>query len=184
MQARRRQPALRPAAPPAHLERLRLRLVDGAETTVHVARYDALRTAVRVVRLPQPEPLEAWCQANGVAEALIGGFFVRPGGTPLGELRTRGIVRASTPFTSPWDAVRACVHVHRGRVAISPRDALPPAPRGDLLQAGPLLVRGGVPVVEDGVDPEGFAAGEVQFDSDITTGRYPRAALGLARGTL
>jgi hypothetical protein len=178
-----RSVALPQGAPP-HLERLRLGLTDGAQTTVHVARYDARRTAVRVVRLPRPEPLEAWCARSGVEEAMIGGFFVRPDGLPLGELRTRGLVRASTPFEAPWGALRTCVHSHRGVVTIAPRPELPDAPRGDLLQAGPLLVRGGVPVVEDGRDAEGFSAGSSQFDSDITAGRYPRAALGLARGTL
>ena len=180
----RRHAAPRPTELPEHVERLRLRLTDGAQTTVHVARYDARRTAVRVVRLSRPEPLEAWCRERGVAEALIGGFFIRPDGVPLGELRTRGLVRASAPFMAPFDTTRACVHSHRGRVTIAARDELPAAPRGDLLQAGPLLVRGGVPLIEDGVDPEGFAAGQGQFDSDITVGRYPRAALGLARGTL
>ena len=33
-------------------------------------------------------------------------------------------------------------------------------------------------------DPEGFSAGQAQFDSDITDGRHPRAALGLAPGRL
>ena len=33
-------------------------------------------------------------------------------------------------------------------------------------------------------DVEGFRAGQAQFDSDITDGRYPRAALGLADGKL
>src|SRR5919199_89918 len=33
-------------------------------------------------------------------------------------------------------------------------------------------------------DPEGFSAGQRQFDSDITEGRYPRAALGIAPGKL
>jgi hypothetical protein len=53
------------------------------------------------------------------------------------------------------------------------------APRGDLLQAGPLLVCGGRVAAERGADPEGFRAGQRQFDSDITDGRYPRAALGV-----
>jgi hypothetical protein len=182
----RRHPAPRPAAPPrpAHLERTRLRLADGARTTVHVARYDLPATSVRVVRLGEPEPLEAWCRANGVDEAIVGGFFIRPRGLPLGELRTQGLVRASTPFDAPWDAVRACLHVNGGRVSIARRGDLPAVPRGDLLQAGPLLVRGGVPVVDDGEDAEGFSAGAGQFDSDITAGRYPRAALGVARGRL
>ena len=184
-----RNPALRPlAAPlPEHVERTRLPLADGRRTTVYVARYDLASTSVRVVRLPHPEPLEAWCRAHGVGEAMVGGFFVRGGradSLPLGELRTRGLVRASLPFDEPWGAVRACLHVHRGRVAIARRGDLPASPRGDLLQAGPLLVRGGVPVVEDGHDPEGFSAGARQFDSDITAGRYPRAALGLARGRI
>jgi hypothetical protein len=178
------RPAALPLDLPAHVERLRLDLADGAQTTVHGARYDARRTAVRLIRLPRAEPLEAWCRREGVEEAMVGGFFVRPDGLPLGELRTRGLVRASTAFEAPWDGLRSCVHVHRGRVAIAPRPELPAAPRGDLLQAGPLLVRAGMPVVEDGVDAEGFSAGSRQFDSDITAGRYPRAALGLGRGTL
>jgi hypothetical protein len=64
-------------------------------------------------------------------------------------------------------------------VRIARRDQLPAHPRGDLLQAGPLLVRGGRPALSDGVDPEGFSAGADQFDSDITLGRYPRAALAI-----
>src|SRR4051795_2633405 len=144
----RRAPAHRPAGPPAPLERLRLELAGGAATTLHVARYPLPATAVRVVRLAHPEPLAAWCQHHGIEEALVGGFFVRPHGAPLGELRTRGILRRSIAFAAPWGAVRACLHVQRGQVAIAPRDELPGDPRGDLLQAGPLLVRGGAPVIE------------------------------------
>src|SRR4051794_28549063 len=180
----RRAPASRQQRPPAHLERQRLTLADGAVTTLHVARYRLPPTGVRVVRLSHPEPLAAWCQHNGVQEAMIGGFFVRPHGEPLGELRTRGILRRSVAFTAPWGEVRACLHVHRGEVVIGRRDELPADPRGDLLQAGPLLVRGGEPVADDASDPEGFSRGSAQFDSDITEGRYPRAALGLARGRL
>jgi hypothetical protein len=69
----------------------------------------------------------------------------------------------------------------RGRGAsIASRVALGPAPAGDLLQAGPLLVQDAQPVLADGEDPEGFSVGAHQFDSDITVGRYPRAALALA----
>ena len=67
-----------------------------------------------------------------------------------------------------------------GRVAIAGRDELPEAPRGDLLQAGPLLVRDGRAVYDRALDPEGFSAGAHQFDSDITAERHPRAALALA----
>src|SRR5919204_3351371 len=95
---------------PRHLRRERILLADGARTTLHLTTYDLARTRVRVVRLPHPQPLEAWCRLHGVEEAIVGGFFSRPGGTPLGELRTSGIARASVPFLAPWSGVRACVH--------------------------------------------------------------------------
>jgi phosphodiester glycosidase len=168
-----------PQPQPGHLRRHRVELPDGAATTVHVARHDPRRIAARVVRFGRATALERWCRANGVAEAIVGGFFVRPVGLPLGELRLRGIAQPTLPFAAPWDAVRACVHADGGRVAIARRDELPAEPRGDLLQAGPLLVRRGAPCADG--DPEGFSAGAAQFDSDITAGRYPRAALALAR---
>lgn len=161
-----------------HLRRERLRLPDGARTTLYVARYDLRRTAVRVVRLPRPGPLEAFCRAQGFGEALVGGFYQRPDLVPLGELRTAGIERRHVPFAAPFGAVRACLHVDGRAVSIARRDALPAAPEGDLLQAGPLLVHGGAPVTGDA---EGFSAGSHQFDSDITAGRYPRAAIGVTR---
>ena len=94
------------------------------------------------------------------------------------------MARRSVPFAPPWRDVRACVSVDGGRVRIAQRDELPAQPRGDLLQAGPLLVRDGAPCFERALDPEGFSAGQAQFDSDITDGRHPRAALGLAPGRL
>jgi hypothetical protein len=181
MAARARTLPLRaplPALRARHLRRERLRLADGARTTVYVARYDLRRTGVRVVRLPRPAPLESWCRSAGVGEALVGGFYARPHGTPLGELRTAGVERAFVPFAAPWGALRACLHVAAGDLTIARRHELPDAPPGDLLQAGPLLVRAGAPLTGD---EEGFSAGQHQFDSDITAGRYPRAALGLTR---
>lgn len=168
------------AEDPAHLRRLRLRLADGATTTLYAATYPRASTAVEVHVLPRPRPLEAWCADRGIAEAVVGGFFVRRGGLttdPLGEVRTHGVRRRSVPFDTPWGGRRACVHADGGALRIARRDELAPAPRGDLLQAGPLLVRDGA-VVED--DHEGFSAGSHQFDSDITDGRYPRAALGMS----
>jgi hypothetical protein len=160
---------------------MRVGLAEGAATTVHVAIYPLDRTELRVVRLPRPAPLASWCAASGVQEALVGGFFARPHGTPLGELRTRGVARRHVAFDAPWGDIRACVHSLGSEVRIARRDELPATPAGDLLQAGPLLVRDGA-VVEG--DLEGFSAGARQFDSDITDGRYPRAALGLAEDRL
>jgi hypothetical protein len=182
MDARLRSPLASAAARalgarPRHLRRRRLDLADGAATTLHVAAYDLRRTLPRVVRLAQPTPLERWCRVHGIADAIVGGFFVRPGGMPLGELRTSGIARLTKPFDAPWDGMRSCLHVAGGRVTIARRDELPVQPRGDLLQAGPLLVRDGLACADS--DAEGFSAGQRQFDSDITAGRYPRAALAL-----
>jgi len=178
-----------PLRPPrtGRVRSARLELADGARTMAHVACYDAERTELRVAVLRGQARLEAWCAARGHEEALVGGFFVRGGrdpSLPLGEVRTRGVARRSVSFDAPWDAVRACVHVRGGITGIARRDELPQAPRGDLLQAGPLLVRDGRPVFRREDDVEGFRAGQAQFDSDITDGRYPRAALGLADGKL
>jgi hypothetical protein len=176
-------PLRRPlAAPlPRHVRRMRIGLADGARTTVYVATYARNRYQPRIVRLPQPMPLEAWCGQRGWREALVGGFYARPHGTPLGELRTSGILREHVPFSAPYDLTRATLHVDGHAVAIDRRDALPAEPQGDLLQAGPLLVRYGAVVPGD---EEGFSAGAHQFDSDITDGRYPRAALGVTSDRL
>jgi Phosphodiester glycosidase len=182
MDARLRTPLASAAARalgtrPRHLQRLRLDLSDGAATTLHVATYDLRRTMPRVHRLAHPTPVERWCRGHRVAEAIVGGFFVRPGGMPLGELRTSGIARTAQPFDEPWDGLRACLHVSGNRVTLARRGEIAAEPTGDLLQAGPLLVNDGMPCVDG--DVEGFSAGQRQFDSDITAGRYPRAALAL-----
>ena len=166
------------------LTRTRVTLAGGASTAVYVAVHPERTTELRVALLRRPQKLEPWCAARGVQDAIVGGFFVRPGGMPLGELRTHGVARRSVPFASPWRDVRSCVNVEGGRVRIARRDELPAQPRGDLLQAGPLLVRDGEPCFERALDPEGFSAGQAQFDSDITEGRHPRAALGIANGRL
>ena len=152
----------------------------GVHTTVHLALHPAQSTRVAVELLRGPTPLASWCEQTGVRHAIVGGFFVRQGdGTPLGEVWLRGLRVPSVPFDAPWAATRSCVAIDDGHVVLAARDQLPAQPRGDLLQAGPLLVADGAPVVRPGVDPEGFSAGRRQFDSDITAGRYPRAALGV-----
>lgn len=166
------------------VERLRLSLGDGVATTAYVARYPIATTALGVRRLPTLTQLEAWCAAHGVMEALVGGFYVRrtdappasaPTGLPLGELRLDGALQPFVPFTHPWGERRACLSVVGSAVRIARRDELPENPPGDLLQAGPLLVRDSRVVRGD---QEGFSAAADQFDSDITDGRHPRAALG------
>lgn len=173
-------PPLDAAAPVAggrEVHTAQVELSDGARTTVYVAVYPIAEFALSVIRLPRPAPLPAYCQARGLPDAMVGGFYVRPHGTPLGELRTRGVARRSVAFDAPWAGRRACVHVQGGEVRIARRGAFPAEPVGDLLQAGPLLVGDGAAICGD---DEGFSAGSHQFDSDITAGRYPRAALGIA----
>jgi hypothetical protein len=159
---------------------MRVTLDDGARTTLHVASYrrDAFRP--RVVLLESPAPLVRWCERHEVSNAVVGGFFVRPQYEVLGELRIAGERLRSVPFDSPWSDMRACVHIAGDLLHILHRDRLGSEPVGDLLQAGPLLVQDGRIAIADGEDAEGFSAAAHQFDSDITRGRYPRAALALA----
>jgi hypothetical protein len=174
------------ALPPAdgHSRRGRLLLNRGARTTFYVSCHDAARTEIRVALLPGWERLEPWCARHGVLEALVGGFFTRPDGTPLGEVRTHGVAREHVPFDAPWHTRRACLHIEGGAARIVPRDRLGAEPRGDLLQAGPLLVTGGEIAYDEAADAEGFRAAAHQFDPDPTDGRHPRAALGLADGRI
>jgi hypothetical protein len=165
-------------------ERIRLELDDGRATTLHVARFDLAEVVPRVVALPPATPLASWCRTDGFRDAIVGGFFIRDEHVPLGELRIGGAVRDSVAFDHPWDALRACVHVAGHSVRIARRPLIEREPPGDLLQAGPMLMVDGEVAVFDGQDPEGFSAGQRQFDSDITVGRYPRAALGLAGSSL
>jgi hypothetical protein len=169
-----------PLAPASRREIRSRRVRSGrAATTVHVAVYRRALVSATVVALPAPEPLHAWCTRSGVTDALVGGFFVTPAGPALGEVWREGRRVPTAPFDPLFATARACLHVEGDRLTIAPLAALPRTPAGDLLQAGPALVSDGRPIVRDGEDREGFSAGSSQFDSDITAGRHPRAAIGL-----
>jgi len=155
-------------------------LADGATTTLYAVRHPRPATRTRVVHFPTIERLDQWCAANGVDEAIIGGFFLRDPYRPLGELWIDGVRVPGDAVPPPYDARRACVLAAGNDVRLLPREEAPAEPEGHLLQAGPLLVRDGVVVFDRESDLEGFTAGASQFDSDITDGRYPRAALGVA----
>ena len=161
-------------------ERRRLRLGDGAETTIHVARFDRARFDLRVVVLDPCSTVQQWCRRTGAEHAIVGGFYMRPGGPALGDLWVAGRALPAEPFDAPWHDERACVHISGGTVRLAPRRELGKAAHGDLLHAGPMLVGNGCSLLADRGDREGFSAGARQFDSDITAGRYPRAALGLS----
>jgi hypothetical protein len=177
-------PRRRNDASAPRLSRERRRLGDGAVTTLHVARFRRDAFAVSVATLEPCATLAAWCATEGTPHAVVGGFYLRPGGPPLGDVWVDGRALPTTAFDAPWDACRACVHSDAGEVTLRSREEIEGPPRGDLLQAGPMLVRDGDLLVRPGIDVEGFSAGSRQFDSDITAGRYPRAAIGVDRDDL
>jgi hypothetical protein len=119
-----------------------------------------------------------------VEEAVVGGFFQRDPYRPLGELWIGGRSIPHEPIDEPYADARASVVVDESIPRLVPRGDAPREPNGDLVQAGPLLVADGAVVYEADDDPEGFSAGAGQFDSDITDGRYPRAALGISHDFL
>jgi hypothetical protein len=162
------------------LERRVVKLSDGARTTLHVAAYHRTEFVPRVAVVEPPTELVRWCRRQAVGDAIVGGFFVRPGYVPLGELHVGGEAWPSVPFDAPWAGFRGCVEIVGGQLRIARRDQLGSSSAGDRLQAGPVLVLDGRRVAGEADDPEGFSAGARQFDSDITRGRYPRAALAVA----
>jgi len=136
------------------------------------------------VHFPRPERLDVWSRKNGVEEAVVGGFFLRDPYRPLGELWIDGRPVGHEPVAAPYAARRGSVVIDHGAVQLVERRAAPAQPPGDLVQAGPLLVVDGTIVFDAEGDREGFSAGAGQFDSDITVGRYPRAALGVSNESL
>jgi hypothetical protein len=157
----------------------RRRLEDGERTTLYAVRYPLGRTRVRVLHFPRPQRLDVWCRRRGIGEAIVGGFFVRDPYRALGELWTEGRAARFEPVADPYAEVRACVISNAAGVRFGTRADAPEPPHGDLVQAGPLLVSGGAIVFDTADDREGFSRGSGQFDSDITDGRHPRAALGI-----
>jgi hypothetical protein len=158
------------------------RLADGVDTTVYIVRYprEALRPRVQV--FGQPRRLDYWCAKHGVREAIIGGFYRREPFRPLGEVWVNGRAVPGERFPERHSGMRPALHAADGAIVIARRRELPDTPSGDLLQAGPLLVEHGRIAFEETGDAEGFSDAADQFDSDITQGRHPRAAIGLGDG--
>jgi hypothetical protein len=161
----------------------RVALSDDGKTNVHVFSRALRDTVISVAKLGPAQRITDVCRHLGapVVAAMSGGFFAREARKPLGDLWIGGQRQPHVPFQGPWHKVRGSLHVAGGLLGIDQRRLLPARPDGDLLQAGPLLVMAGKLVVDTATDLEGFSAGSDQFDSDITDGRYPRAALAVAR---
>jgi exopolysaccharide biosynthesis protein len=159
-------------------------LDDGETTTLYAVRHPLRATGARVLFFPRPRRLDVWCRASRVEEAVVGGFFVRAPYRPLGEVWVEGRAIHHEPAPAPFAQRRACVVSDGDGVRILAREDVADGVRGDLVQAGPLLVADGAVAFDPETDHEGFSAGAEQFDSDITAERHPRAALGLAGDAL
>ena len=159
-------------------------LADGEQTTLYATRHPRRHTRMRALHFSRPRRLDVWCAANGAPEAVVGGFFVRDPYRPLGELWLDGRAAEHEPVADPYGPRRACVVSDGDGVRLVAREQAPARPRGDLLQAGPLLVADGAIAFDPDEDHEGFSSRSGQFDSDITLGRYPRAALGMSGDAL
>jgi hypothetical protein len=155
-------------------------LADGERTTIYIVRHRLEDSRPRVQVFRQPRRLDHWCHRHGQKEAIVGGFYLRDPFRPLGEVVAGGRPVPSEAFAAPYGPRRATLHATDRGLRIAPRAALGDVADGDLLQAGPLLLADGRIVFDRATDDEGFSAGAGQFDSDITDGRHPRAALGIA----
>lgn len=156
-----------------------VKLHDGAKTTLHVVRYNRSEFRPRIIAFQKPTYLAKWCKLSKVDEALVGGFYIRSSNQLLGECWINGVEQETAPFTSPWNKNRGSIHINNvNGLSLGARNEYPIKLDGDLLQAGPLLIRKGNNLIANGSDDEGFSQASDQFDSDITIGRYPRAAIG------
>ncbi len=91
------------------MERIRVRLDDGAPTTLHVASYERRAFDARVVVLERAGPLVRWCEVQGVRDAVVGGFFSRSQYLPLEHVQIDGVTQPSLAVEPPWGTfVRAC----------------------------------------------------------------------------
>src|SRR3954451_2784279 len=155
------------------------RLTDGACTTVYVVRYprERLRAQVRIFR--QPRRLDFWCHKHSGGGAGVGDLYRRAPFRPLGDVWIDGRAVSSEPFPPRYRGLRPVLEAGEDGLRITRPHDLAAASAGSRLQAGPLLVDDGRVVFDEASDAEGFRAGSGQFDSDITEGRHPRAAIGL-----
>lgn len=154
-------------------------LADNAHTDVHTVRYNRDSCIANLASFNPATYLMDWCATKGVTEAISGGFFLSRSAEALGDFWLDGAQLPSASIPSPWNNVRGSLNIDAGGgLSLGARNSFPERPKNSLLQAGPLLVSNGVNQIINGKEKEGISATSEQFDSDITVGRYPRAALG------
>jgi hypothetical protein len=158
-------------------DRRRVRLVDGGETTIHLALFSVAEMRLRIERLSPAAPLEEWCARHGVDNAVSGWYSVKPELEPLGELWVDGRAASHRRFADPWHAHRAALAATNGRVAIDYRDRLPSGPSAGLLQAGPLLVRDGHSAIVGIDDPDRSTVPQKGDIREALSGKWQAAIL-------
>jgi exopolysaccharide biosynthesis protein len=149
---------------------------------VYVMILPRATTRVRVVLLAPPEPLVQWCRRTNHRYALTGGFFSRATGRPLGRLWRDGTVMPSAPWGGVWADHRGAVHILDDQVTIGPLGQMPSEPTGDLLTAGPMVVRDYKSLITIGYHFEGIPrTWQGELDADWTGVRAQRSAIGINR---
>lgn len=154
-------------------------LKDGLKTTVYAIRYRRSEIQPKVVVFDELTALPGWCKENEINNAMVGGYDLHHTGVLLGDVWTNGYKHPSEPIAGGWASRRGCIHIDKaGKLDISVRSRFPEGAEGDLLQAGPVLVKEGLSLMVPGVSPEGFSETAEQFTPDPSIGRHPRAAIG------
>ena len=164
------------------LSRTRVTLDGGVSTAVYVAAYpgtDDGPAGRRLRRRRAARAAGARRAASRTRSSAASSCARRHAARRAAHPRRR---RRHVPFAAPWADVRACVHVDGGTARIAQRDELPAQPARRPPAGRPAARARRRAVLRARVDPEGFRPAARQFDSDITDGRHPRAALGLAPG--
>lgn len=159
---------------------LRVPLADRRATTIHVASFDRRFWRPRVEVFEEPTRLLDHCEDKGIDYAMVGGYDLNHTGVLLGDYWTDGEQRPSVPIGRGYGGERGALYISEDSedVEIGARRELPAVPDGDLMQAGPVLVKDGKVIVKPGVHPEGFGKTREQFAPPPTEGRHPRAAFG------
>ena len=160
-------------------ELLRHRLADGEQTTVYVVGYPRLETRLSIEHFAVRSHSTAGAGDPASARRSSAASSSAHAAPRWASSGIDGRRIETQPIPDRYQAARAAIHIQQAEIRIAARAELPARQAGHLLQAGPLLVRDGTPLRHLD-DAEGFGAGAHRFDSDITAGRHPRAALAIS----
>lgn len=146
---------------------------------IHLAVLPRRDFSVRVGLMPVAEPLVKWCVRQNIQHAVSGGYFLRSAKAPLGEMWMNGLKIQSLPFGAHWAEKRGALFSCDDELRIAPLGTMPKEPRGDLLTAGPTLVRNSRKAVHPESEFEGIPeTWQGELDDNWTQWRAGRTAIG------